>query len=234
MEIKNLADCDSGIMMAMEIMARKAEMKTRAFVAEYGSGTALLLRLSQAWKGSGRLVVADSAFASVKSAVALKCKNGLYFHALVKTVHRKFPIDTRGGHVVVCVTTRGGRGPSRDNLERRQKQKIRRQVRSFAKTLSLLAGPRWHPRTTASVAGASGPMVVYRTILCEFPVHKLSHSTSMTRRRLTSTTTIGKDARGSLWNNVVHIVGISVFTRRSWTSLRWILTWPTGAFVPTA
>ena len=112
MEIKNLADCDAGIMMAMEIMARKAEMKTRAFVAEYGSGTALLLRLSQAWKGSGRLVVADSAFASVKSAVALKCKNGLYFHGLVKTAHRKFPkkwlnevpIDKRGGHVV-CETT---------------------------------------------------------------------------------------------------------------------------------
>ena len=115
MEIKNLACCDSGIMMALEIMAGKEEMRTRTFVREYGSGTALLLRLSQAWKGSGRLVVADSAFASVKSAIALKCTNGLYFHGLVKTAHRKFPkkwlnevpIDVRGGHVVLETTEDG-------------------------------------------------------------------------------------------------------------------------------
>ena len=109
MEIKNMADCDSGMLMALEIMAGKHEMKARKYAPLYGSGTSLLLRLSEPWKGSGRLIVADSAFASVKSAVALKVKNGLYFHGLVKTAHRRFPkkylnevkIDTRGGHVAL-------------------------------------------------------------------------------------------------------------------------------------
>ena len=53
--------------------------------------------------------MADSAFVSVKSVVALKEHNGLYFIGLVKTAHRKFPkkylqevaIAERGGHCVL-------------------------------------------------------------------------------------------------------------------------------------
>lgn len=109
MEIKNLACCTSGIMMAMEVVAPKKEMAQREYHSTYGSGTSLLLRLAKPWKGSGRLVVADSAFASVKTAVALKNHLGLYFHGLVKTAHRKFPkkylneleIEKRGDHVVL-------------------------------------------------------------------------------------------------------------------------------------
>ena len=109
MEIKNIADCDSGIMCQLEIMAPKDEMKKRQFTARYGSGTALLLRLCEPYAASGRVVVADSAFASVKSACALKTHLGLYFHGLVKTAHRMFPkawlnqvpITERGGHAVV-------------------------------------------------------------------------------------------------------------------------------------
>ena len=109
MEVKNLADCDSGIMCSMEIMAPKSEMRQREFTNRYGAGTALLLRLCESLRGSGRVIVADSAFASVKSACALKTHLGLYFHGLVKTAHRMFPkkylqtveIPERGGHVVL-------------------------------------------------------------------------------------------------------------------------------------
>ena len=115
MEIKNLADCDSGIMMVLEIVGPKTEMRKRQYAAAYGAGTSLLLRLSADWKGSGRLIVADSAFASVKSAVALRNLLGLYFHGLVKTAHSKFPkkylnevgIDRRGGHVI-CTAKEDG------------------------------------------------------------------------------------------------------------------------------
>ena len=90
-------------------------MNAREYAHEYGAGTSLLLRLSEPWRGSGRLIVVDSTFASVKSAVTLKTKNGLYFHGLVKTAHHRFPkkylnevkIDTRGGHVVIETTDQG-------------------------------------------------------------------------------------------------------------------------------
>lgn len=109
MEAKNLACCDTGIMLAMEMMAPKEEMRQREYCARYGSGTALLLRLTESLRGTGRVVVADSAFASVKSACALKTHLGLYFQGLVKTAHRMFPkkylqtveIPERGGHVVL-------------------------------------------------------------------------------------------------------------------------------------
>ena len=40
--------------------------------------------------GTGRIVVADSWFGSVKSAIALM-KKGLYANMLVKTAHKGFP-----------------------------------------------------------------------------------------------------------------------------------------------
>lgn len=70
---------------------------------------ALLLRLSEHFKGSGRVVIADSAFASVKSAVNLKTRHGLHFLGLVKTATREFPkkylndiqLERRGDSVVL-------------------------------------------------------------------------------------------------------------------------------------
>ena len=115
MEIKNLADVQSGIMMALEIVANKMEMRAREYSGVYGADTSLLLRLTKFLRGSGRIIVADSAFASVKSAVALKSQNGLYFLGMVKTAHKKFPkkylqrvpIAQRGGHVV-CTAEQDG------------------------------------------------------------------------------------------------------------------------------
>ena len=102
-------------MVSVEIMAPKAEMRQRPYTGRYGAGTALLLRLGESLRGSGRVIVADSAFASVKSACVLKKNLGLYFHGLVKTAHRMFPkkylqtveIPERGGHVVLTSKVQG-------------------------------------------------------------------------------------------------------------------------------
>ena len=40
--------------------------------------------------GTGRIVIVDSAFSSVKTFIALK-QRGLYFMGLVKTAHKQFP-----------------------------------------------------------------------------------------------------------------------------------------------
>ena len=109
MELKNLADCDTGILMALEIMGPKTEMRHRMHTGQYGAGTALLLRLCRNLRGTGRVIVADSAFASVKSAIALKKELGLYFLGIVKTAHKMFPkqylqnveIAERGGFVAL-------------------------------------------------------------------------------------------------------------------------------------
>eukprot|EP00750_Incisomonas_marina_P032334 INCI9141.2.p1 GENE.INCI9141.2~~INCI9141.2.p1 ORF type:complete len:417 (-),score=52.14 INCI9141.2:214-1464(-) len=109
MEIKNLCDVDSGIMLVLEIMAPKEEMQNREYAAALGAGTSLLLRLSKSLRNTGRVIVADSAFASVKSAVELKKKHGLYFLGLVKTATREFPkaylqeadVEERGDSVVL-------------------------------------------------------------------------------------------------------------------------------------
>ena len=100
--------------MALEIMDGKLEMREREYTSTYGASTALLLRLRSNWHDTGRLIVADSVFASVKATVALK-ERGLYFMGLVNTAHRKYPkkwgqnvpIALRGGHKVVQATENG-------------------------------------------------------------------------------------------------------------------------------
>ena len=53
------------------------------------AGTAQVLRLTKPWHGTGRAVYADSAFASVTTAIACRQK-GLHFTGLVKTATTKF------------------------------------------------------------------------------------------------------------------------------------------------
>jgi len=112
--IKNVCDSESGVMLAIELVASTEEMQTREFVSEFGAGTGYLLRLTKKQWGSGRIVVADSAFASVLSAVQLKHK-GLYFIGHVKTAHRKCPkkfmrqrqYEMRGDHCVATTVVDG-------------------------------------------------------------------------------------------------------------------------------
>ena len=54
------------------------------------AGTAQVLRLTKPWHGSGRAISADSAFASVTTALACR-KHGLHFTGLVKTATKFYP-----------------------------------------------------------------------------------------------------------------------------------------------
>ena len=65
-------------------------MKNKDHVQEYGATTATTIRLTQPYHGSGRRIVADSWFGSVKSAVELR-KHVLFSIMLVKTAHKNFP-----------------------------------------------------------------------------------------------------------------------------------------------
>ena len=65
-------------------------MAAKEFVDEYGTTTATMLRLTAAYHGTGRIIVADAWFGSLKTAIAL-IKHGLYCNMLVKTAHKGFP-----------------------------------------------------------------------------------------------------------------------------------------------
>ncbi len=99
-------------MLAMEIQEGKDAMNGKVFSATLGSGTASLLRLTSNYMGQHHIVVADSAFASVKSASALHSNRGMGFIGLVKTATRLFPksylsehpLPTRGAHVTLQAT----------------------------------------------------------------------------------------------------------------------------------
>ena len=90
-EIKNCADADTKVMLQLEVLEGAEIMATKEYVADYKlAGTAQVLRLSKPWHGSGRAISADSAFASVTTALACR-KNGLHFTGLVKMATKFYP-----------------------------------------------------------------------------------------------------------------------------------------------
>ena len=90
-EIKNCAVADTKVMLQLEIQEGAEIMCTREYVADYKlAGTAQVLRLTKPWHGSGRAISADSAFASVTTALACR-KHGLHFTGLVKTAMKFYP-----------------------------------------------------------------------------------------------------------------------------------------------
>ncbi|DBA01784.1 TPA: hypothetical protein N0F65_010194, partial [Lagenidium giganteum] len=92
--IDSIADRDTGILLGLEIMEGKLKQKQKTYAREYGEGTSIVLRLTKPYTGSGRTVVADSAFASVKTLVQLEAQRGLYFMGIVKTATAEFPKAT--------------------------------------------------------------------------------------------------------------------------------------------
>ena len=73
-------------MLQLEIQEGKVPMQEKEYAKVYGSGTSSLLWLTRYWSGSDHMVVADSAFASLKTAEALH--KHLCFISLVKTAHK--------------------------------------------------------------------------------------------------------------------------------------------------
>lgn len=111
-ECKTVADVQSGVMIGLEINEGKNVMSQKKWQRELGAGTATTLRLTSSWHGTGRIVIGDSWFASVKTACELY-KRGLYFLGIVKTATRNYPMleikrrcpEERGGYTYATSTT---------------------------------------------------------------------------------------------------------------------------------
>ena len=103
-EAHTTADADTGCIINYEIYEGKTLMADKKHVRELGAGTAAALRLTAPWAHTGRIVILDSAFASLKAAKAL-AGAGLYMVGNVKTAHTGFP----KGWLNSQVTERGER-----------------------------------------------------------------------------------------------------------------------------
>ena len=89
-ELKSAADGMSGIILQLELMEGSEAQSKKPGHAEYGESTSQLLRLCAPWRGTARTIIADSAFSSVKSLLAL-LDQGLYFMGMVKTATKEYP-----------------------------------------------------------------------------------------------------------------------------------------------
>lgn len=113
-EFKTLCCATTGFMLRLELNEGKDVSAQLDFYSEFGATTATVLRLCERYKGSGRVVVGDSWFASVKTAVALH-KWGLYFIGPIKTATRSYPkafllaqpLSERGKHFCLQATHEG-------------------------------------------------------------------------------------------------------------------------------
>ena len=116
LEIKDLCDGESGIMLFIEIMEGVQIMTTKPFCARgRKDGTAQCLRFTQSWHGSGRVLVGDSAFASVQTCIEMMKVAGWYFVGLVKQSSAMYPkrhLQTmqmgQRGNVATFTATRSG------------------------------------------------------------------------------------------------------------------------------
>ena len=92
-EMKSVACAESLVILRVDIMEGREQNRLKQWSQQYGEGTAVVLRLCSPWAGSGRIVIADSAFSSVKTLIALFSILGLFFGGMVKTAHTHFPKD---------------------------------------------------------------------------------------------------------------------------------------------
>ena len=112
LELKTLADTESGVMLCLEMCEGKEAMSSKKYRPDLGSSVATTRRLVEdsGISGTGRIVCGDSWFASLKTAAELM-NDGVYFIGNVKTAHSCFPKQhlqslvgegtTRGDHAVM-------------------------------------------------------------------------------------------------------------------------------------
>ena len=89
-EMKNMSDGISKIVLHLKLYEGRDIMCDKKYVKGFGATTATTLQLTKTYHASGRRVIADSWFGSVKCAEALM-ERGLYLIMLVKTAHKDFP-----------------------------------------------------------------------------------------------------------------------------------------------
>ena len=96
-ELKAAADGESGAILRIEVQEGAAAMANAKYMKKpdtgqpwYAQHTAITLRLVEPWFGTGRTIIGDSAFASLRTCVAL-LEYGLFFIGIVKTASKMFP-----------------------------------------------------------------------------------------------------------------------------------------------
>ena len=93
-EIQNACCATSGVMLRLRMVkSKKEEDRLDELPHDINHGTAVLKELVGPWAESGRIVIADSYFASVEAAREL-FKIGLRFIGVVKTATKRFPMAT--------------------------------------------------------------------------------------------------------------------------------------------
>ena len=91
-ELKNIGDALSGIILSMEIVKGKAEIvKPKYYTKERGATAATTMRLAEKWFGTSRCVAGDSWFGSFKGLKEMLL-NGLHGIFDVKTGTNSFPL----------------------------------------------------------------------------------------------------------------------------------------------
>ena len=90
-EMKAIGCGRSGIIWKLDLLEGQEREALKQHNAEYGAGTGVCLRLAAHLQRSGRIIVGDSAFSSVKTCMALWRSLGLYFIGIVKTAHFHYP-----------------------------------------------------------------------------------------------------------------------------------------------
>ena len=87
--LNTMVDGETGILLTAEINEGAEEDAKKAYYVSDGAHTSICLRLTEPYVGSGRFVVGDSRFGSVRCAYALR-KTGLYSIMNVKRNTKRF------------------------------------------------------------------------------------------------------------------------------------------------
>lgn len=90
-EIQDMCCGKSGIMMGLRVV-KQEELEGKS---TFNHGLKVMLKLLQGWNSRGRVVCADSYFASVQAAIEL-WKEGWRFIGVVKTSHKNYPKEFLG------------------------------------------------------------------------------------------------------------------------------------------
>ena len=85
----------SNIVLNLELYEGEEIISKKDFVKHYGARTATIIWLTQPYYGTGKWVVADSWFGSVKCALELM-QRAIYSLMFVETAHKDFPRELLG------------------------------------------------------------------------------------------------------------------------------------------
>ena len=88
--LKTMADCDTGVIIKIELQEGKEEMKLKRFSDTMKPSTAVVRRLLEDYEGSGRTIFGDSWFTNMNT-IEMVRSIGNFYVGMVKTGHAGIP-----------------------------------------------------------------------------------------------------------------------------------------------